>query len=391
MIARLDDNDKQVMIHGSASCYVLIGSKSRRPIYSADQARREKEEAEKLAKEQEEERDALAAEHDRKMKNARDITQGIDDDKPAPRSADGELIIKRREVHSGRALTISSVQWSVAEKMARPTSALEGFMWDKETEVDRFRERVPLSNLVSQCKLVDMDPSKPKPRDWIGPVRNAAKKGFVIIPELKRTEPVTGSLRKRYDVKRLAKHLTKGGATALSVNCDPVFFGGSLEDITESREATSQAILEVSNAEDGVVAPPIMASDLILYPYQLYKLRLAGADAVNLVVGALTPKDLLYLTKIAASLQMDAVASVTSEAQIERLTKLGGNIGAISVSNRDLETFAFDDTGAQALSLLKSDALREFKKSNPETVVLAEGRVGMIEMEDAAGDRKSVV
>jgi len=46
----------------------------------------------------------------------------------APRSDDGELILKRREIHSGRAISVSTVQWSVAEKTATPTSALEGWM-----------------------------------------------------------------------------------------------------------------------------------------------------------------------------------------------------------------------------------------------------------------------
>jgi hypothetical protein len=49
-------------------------------------------------------------------------------EKKAPRSEDGELILKRREVHSGRAMTVSSVQWSVAENLATPSSALEGWM-----------------------------------------------------------------------------------------------------------------------------------------------------------------------------------------------------------------------------------------------------------------------
>ena len=66
----------------------------------------------------------------------------------------------------------------------------KGFMWDKETEVDRFRERVPLANLVSQCKLYEIDPSKPKPRDWVGAFKRATEESdFVIIPELKRLEP----------------------------------------------------------------------------------------------------------------------------------------------------------------------------------------------------------
>lgn len=56
-------------------------------------------------------------------------------------------------------------------------------MWEKETQVDRLRERIPLALLMSQTKAAMMDPAKPKPRDWIGPVKRAGAGGnFVIIP-----------------------------------------------------------------------------------------------------------------------------------------------------------------------------------------------------------------
>lgn len=239
-----------------------------------------------------------------------------------------------------------------------------------------------MSNLVSQCKLFELDPSKPKPRGWAGSIRAAvASEQFVIIPELKRLEPSQGSLRKRYDIAKLSNQYIKGGAVALSINCDPVLFGGSLADIMVIRDTTSNA------ADEQVATHPILASDLILYPYQLYKLRLAGADAVNLVVGALSSKDVLYLTKIAASLKMDVVASVTSEVQINSLTKLQGGIAAISLSNRDLETFGFDESGMQVLQLMKSNAMKKFSDAHPEALILAEGRVGIIEME--AGEEKT--
>lgn len=375
VIAPLDEKDEQILVQGSASCYALLGSKSGRPVFSAAEAIAANEEKEKKARQDAE---RLAAEEP----ESRDDFSSNVDDKPAPRSPDGEILVKKREIHSGRALTVSAVQWSVAEKTAKPSSTLEGFMWDKETEVDRLRERVPLSNLLSQVKLFDLDPTKPSPRDWIGSVKEASKDGFVVVPEIKRTEPLYGSLRKRYDVKKLAKQFSSGGAAAISVNCDKVLFGGSLEDVSEAREAISEAILEAANTDENAVVPPILASDLILYPYQLYKLRLAGADAANIIVGALTAKDLLYLTKIASSLKMSIVASVTSEVQIRALMKLSSGIDAISVSNRDLENFSFDESGKQVLDLLKSDAMKEFREKFPETFVFAEGRVGMIEMDD---------
>ena len=322
-----------VSMNGSASGYFLIGSKSNRPVYSP-----QKSGAYEAAGEDEVEEDEESAED----KKSGEKTKSFDsEEKKAPRDERGELVLKRREVHSGRAMLVSTVEWSVAENMATPTSALEGFMWDKETEVDRFRERVPLANLLSQCKLFTVDPSKPKPRDWIGPIKEAAsKKRFVIVPECKRTEPGSGSLRKRYDVSKLVKDFTIKGAPAISVNCDPIMFGGSLDELTTAREASSKVVIE-SSSDDEVVAPPILASDLLLYPYQLYKMRLAGADAVNLIVGALATKDLVYLTKIATSLQMQSMLTVTSAAQVENLNILSAKtVNGMIISNRNVSRMA---------------------------------------------------
>ncbi|KAL7546772.1 hypothetical protein ACHAWF_010106 [Thalassiosira exigua] len=378
------------MLHGSSSQYVVFRSKSKRPFYSPRKAKEDAANAAALKAEEESAERQLAAEDDKRTLMSKNFGSSDDSAAAAPRSENGELVVRRREVHSGRALSVSTVEWSVAEKTARPTSALEGYMWEKETTVDRQRERVPLAQLMSQTKAAMIDPQKPRPRDWIGAVRRAGEGGnFVIVPECKRMAPVSGSLRKRYDLAKLVKQLTAAGAPAISVNSDGVLFGGALEDITKAREASNSAAVSASlesgvDDGDGVVAPPVLASDLLLYPYQLYKLRLAGADAVTLVVGALEGKDLLYLTKIASTVQLQVVASVTPEVQIEMLNKLGaGSIVALVLSNRDLETFDFDNSGEQALRLLQSEALAAFREKNGEDVpILVEGRVGIVEPGD---------
>ena len=382
VLGKLDETeigDMDVMVHGSASTYVLIGSASRRPIYSAAKAAA-------IAKQVAMDTSEASVGENKPAGVYATVARGVSKER-APRAANGELRLKRREVHSGRALTVSTVEWSVADNTATPTSTLEGFMWDKETEVDRFRERVPLSNLVSQCRLSQADPTMPKPRDWVGPIIRRARTGeFVIIPECKRVEPASGSLRKRYDVSKLVTQFVKAGAAAMTVNCDPILFGGCLDDLSAARDASSKAAAEIAT-EDGVEVPPILASDLILYPYQLYKLRLAGADAVNLIVGALASKDLIYLTKIASSLQIQCVMTCTSEVQIENLLKLNkSTIHGLIVSNRDLEDFSFDMTGQQALDLLNSDALARFREYHGGDVpILAEGRVGLIERTNVEG------
>lgn len=374
-------NAGDTMLHGSGTCYAIFKSKSNRPIYSARKVADNTSAAD--ANGEGGELDEKLAERVSKTLSAFHPSNDA-----APRTDDGELVLRRREIHSGRAISVSTVEWSVAENMAKPTSALEGYMWDKEAEVDRFRERVPLANLLTQVNLSNLDPSKPKPRDFIGPVKKAGEDGsFVIVPECKRMEPTIGSIRKRYDVSKIVGDFAKLTAPAISVNCDPVLFGGELDDITTARAAVGNALQ--SNASDdgdeGAVVP-ILASDLILYPYQLYKLRLAGADAVNLVAGALQRKDLLYLTKIAQSMQMQTIVSVNSEVQIDAVASLSpGSFDGISVSNRELEDFSFDETGEQALSLLKSAALEKFLALH-DVPVFVEGRVGIIERDGTAAN-----
>ena len=38
------------------------------------------------------------------------------------------------------------------------------------------------------------------------------------------------------------------------------------------------------------VKVPVMCSDVVVYPYQIYQARLAGADALKLIAPALPPK-----------------------------------------------------------------------------------------------------
>ncbi|KAG7357012.1 indole-3-glycerol phosphate synthase [Nitzschia inconspicua] len=374
------DNDangaSKTSLHGSASTYILIGSKSNRPTFHPANDSLDVKSDQSLPGDTSDEKSSISQAY-------------VDVEKRAPRDSKGELILKRREVHSGRALTVSTVEWSVAEKAALPSSALEGFMWDKETEVDRFRERVPLANLLSQCKLSALDPSKPMPRDLIGPLKEAFKEGyFVVIPECKRTDPSSGSLRKRYNLQNLVSEFVSKGALVLSVNCDGVLFGGSLDDVTKAREYTSSIALEASPLENMSIPPAILASDLILYPYQLYKLRLAGADAVTLLVGSLATKDLVYLIKIAKSVQMQSLLTVTSTAQLENLNQsvAAGSVDGLIVSNRNLEDYSFDMTGLQALSILQSEEMKTFRNIHSETPILVEGRVGLIQAKGKDGE-----
>ena len=193
--------------------------------------------------------------------------------------------------------------------------------------------------------------------------------------QFKKADPNIGSLRKRYLISQLADEFKEGGACAVSVNCDGVMFGGSLEDLESVREACPDL--------------PLLASDLILYPYQIYRLRMSGADAINLIAAASTTKDILYSAKIAKSLGLQVCVCVNSVAQFKKLELLdAGVIEAISCSNREWEDMSLDVGGKRAVEILGSEELARLKEKHTELVVLVEGGVSTemyLEEVDAVG------
>ncbi|CAM9439283.1 unnamed protein product [Choristocarpus tenellus] len=89
------------------------------------------------------------------------------------------------------------------------------------------------------------------------------------------------------------------------------------------------------------VSVPVMCSDVVVYPYQIYQARLAGADALKLIAPALPQKDLMYFHKIAAALGMQCIVAVSSVKQMLMALSLP-NIQAISINNRNMATWTLD-------------------------------------------------
>ncbi|CAM9484218.1 unnamed protein product [Hapterophycus canaliculatus] len=84
-----------------------------------------------------------------------------------------------------------------------------------------------------------------------------------------------------------------------------------------------------------------MCSDVVVYPYQIYQARLAGADALKLIAPALPPKDLMYFHKISSALGMQCIVAVSSVNQMLMALRLPG-IRAVSINNRDMATWVLD-------------------------------------------------
>jgi indole-3-glycerol phosphate synthase len=131
----------------------------------------------------------------------------------------------------------------------------------------------------------------------------------------------------------MARLYKAGGAAAVSVLTEPEFFGGTVEDLIGIRHA---------------VDLPILRKDFVLDPLQIWEARAIGADAVLLIVAALTDADLAMLMKTASSAGVDPLVEVHTLEEAKRAVAAGAP--AVGVNNRDLHTFAVDLSVAERLS-----------------------------------------
>ena len=167
-----------------------------------------------------------------------------------------------------------------------------------------------------------------------------ARPGARFIMEVKRVSPSQGALRGDVDPAAIARAY-RGPADAISVLTDAPYFGGSLED------------LRIVRAEfDG----PLLAKDFVVDPRQVPEARIAGADAVLVILSALDDAAAAAVMGEARQLGMDVLVEAHDEAEVRRAVALGAAI--VGINNRDLKTLSIDlDTTARLAGFVPAGTL----------------------------------
>lgn len=143
-----------------------------------------------------------------------------------------------------------------------------------------------------------------------------------IIAEVKKASPSKGIICQSFNPVEIAKDYEKGGAAAISVLTEPKYFKGS-----------NQYLIEVKKH----VALPVLRKDFIVDEIQIYEAKAIGADAILLIVSALSEKDLYSFLKLAACLDLDVLVETHDEKEVAIALQAGAKI--IGVNNRNLKTF----------------------------------------------------
>jgi indole-3-glycerol phosphate synthase len=191
--------------------------------------------------------------------------------------------------------------------------------------VSATRQRVAKAKGYTDVRALERQAAKHQPRGFARALRQAAQDGFGIIAELKKASPSRGLIRKDFHPGALARELAEAGATTLSVLTDEEFFQGSLDYLAETSAS---------------VPIPLLRKDFIVDEFQIVEARANCADAILLIVAALSDDELRNLHGRAKEFGLDVLCEVHDAAELERAIAAGCEI--IGVNNRDLRTFHVD-------------------------------------------------
>ncbi len=186
-----------------------------------------------------------------------------------------------------------------------------------------------------------------------------AQPGVSLIAEVKKASPSKGLIAKEFDPVDLALTYADGGARAISCLTDARFFQGQLEYLTAIKEAFRQRHIHL----------PVLRKDFIYHPYQILQARVAGADAILLIMAVLGDAEYRDLLAYTRELGMEALVEVHNEQELERALKTSPRI--IGINNRDLRTFQVDlETTARLRPLIPDTVLvvAESGIRNPDDV-----------------------
>jgi indole-3-glycerol phosphate synthase len=189
----------------------------------------------------------------------------------------------------------------------------------KAAEVELARQQLAESELRVLAEAVR------ERRPFQGTLAAPGPCGVNIIAEIKRASPSRGPIRPDLSLDDYAGAYTRGGAAAISILTEQHYFAGDPRDIGRVRALTRL---------------PLLRKDFVISTYQLYEAVVLGADAVLLIVRAISAELLRECLELCRELRLDALVEVHDERELERATAAGARL--IGINNRDLTTFQTD-------------------------------------------------
>lgn len=223
-------------------------------------------------------------------------------------------------------------------------------MTDKLTEIcaTKRQEVLTRKGAATMAVLDAQAAGQSPPRGFERALREKAANGFALIAEIKKASPSKGLIRADFRPAEHAIAYERGGASCLSVLTDAPYFHGHEDFLIEARTACSL---------------PVLRKDFMVDPWQVAEARAIGADAILIIVAALSDQQMAEIESAALERGMDVLVEVHDEAEMERASRLKSRL--IGVNNRDLKRFVTDIGVTERLAPL----------APPETLLVSESGI----------------
>lgn len=204
------------------------------------------------------------------------------------------------------------------------------------------RRSLTTAKAAADLRTLRESAERHRPRGFRAALKRKSAAGAAVIAELKKASPSKGLIRANFPVAELATELEEAGAAALSVLTDEQFFQGSLSN------------LEIASSKTQL---PCLRKDFIVDEFQLLEARAYGADAILLIVAALSDEELSNLRSRAGELQLDVLCEVHDGEEMWRAIDAGFDL--IGVNNRNLHSFQVDlNTSLQLASRMPASVVK---------------------------------
>jgi indole-3-glycerol phosphate synthase len=223
---------------------------------------------------------------------------------------------------------------------------LEKIVADKKKEVEKRKRETPVSELEDY--------------DYFETECDSLKRNLLltddtgIIAEFKRKSPSKGIINDKVEIFDVIDAYDMIGASGISILTDEKYFGGTIEDIFDYKDA---------------IATPILRKDFMIDEYQFFEAKAIGADVILLIAACLTVQQTKQFASLAKQLGLEVLLEIHNEEELEHICD---EVDFVGVNNRNLKTFEVDiNTSLNLINKIPKDklAIAESGISNVDTII----------------------
>ena len=196
------------------------------------------------------------------------------------------------------------------------TNTLKKIIADKKNNIEKYKKFFTIEELKKKSSLF---------KNYFNFKDKLKENKISVIAEIKKASPSAGLIIENYDPISIAQQYLNSGASCLSILTEENYFKGKLDHINEVKKEVNL---------------PILCKDFFIDPYQVYLAKSFGADAILIILSAVSEKTAHEIYDLAEELNLNTIVEVHTEEEAFKALNFKNSI--IGINNRDLKTLKTD-------------------------------------------------